>query len=103
MDETEIGKIKTYKVKPRFKKWGRKYEDERLKSTKQTFNRRSRFPDRMPIPEEKLQKYSTGIGLDKTGVKTEIHRKRLERKEINIKFATELAARAEILLTEDSG
>lgn len=50
-----------------------------------------------------LEKYSKGVGVNEKAIRTGIHRKKFERKEKNIKFQTELAARTEILLTEDAG
>lgn len=55
------------------------------------------------IPKELLFKHSRGEAVNKDRVKTFIHKKKMERKERNIQVANEQAARAEVLLIEDSG
>lgn len=66
-------------------------------------NPNPKYPGKPPIPDELLEKHSRGSEINKSGIKTSIHKKKLERKERNIKFSTEQAARTEILLTENSG
>lgn len=61
------------------------------------------FKGRPPIPKEHLEKHSRGKGLDEKQIRTRTHKKKLLQKEKNIQIANEIAARAEILLTEDSG
>ncbi|XP_067004515.2 WD repeat-containing protein 46 [Anabrus simplex] len=61
------------------------------------------FPGRAPVPEEKLQKHSRGVGLDEDGIKTNFFKKKLKKREKIIAFSTEQAARTEILLPEESG
>ncbi|XP_049762997.1 WD repeat-containing protein 46 [Schistocerca cancellata] len=58
---------------------------------------------RTPIPKEKLLRYSRGSGVDKDTIKTKVWKKRISKQERKIEYATEQAARAELLLTEDSG
>lgn len=58
---------------------------------------------RMPIPEAIRKKYDKGEALDKTAIRTKTHQKKLDKKEQNIKFTTEISARTEILLTEPAG
>ncbi|KAL1131558.1 hypothetical protein AAG570_011175 [Ranatra chinensis] len=55
------------------------------------------------IPAEKLAKYSKGEGLNAKNIKNLIHRKRIIRKEQKVAFAEKIAARAEVLLTEEAG
>jgi hypothetical protein len=50
-----------------------------------------------------LAHHSRGEGLSGDGIKTNFHQKKLEKREANIEFSIEQAARAEILLPEESG
>lgn len=71
--------------------------------TKKKPNPNPKYKGRIPIPDAVLKKYDKGEGVDQSSIKTKLHRNKIERKEQNIKFATELAARTEILLTEQAG
>ncbi|CAH0547540.1 unnamed protein product [Brassicogethes aeneus] len=62
-----------------------------------------KYRGKVPVSKELLNKYSQGKGANINGVRTIVHQKKLEKKEHDIKLATEIAARAEILLTEESG
>ncbi|XP_058169120.1 WD repeat-containing protein 46 [Anopheles ziemanni] len=57
----------------------------------------------IPLDSEVLMRHSRGQRLNLAGVKTKVHKVREMRKDINIEYATEQAARAEILLDEDHG
>ncbi|XP_025834816.1 WD repeat-containing protein 46 [Agrilus planipennis] len=85
------------------KLWDHRTRDGGVKKIKYVPNPNPKFPGRVPIPKQKLQRHSRGEGIEKKGIRTGVHRKRFEKKEKNIKLATELAARAEILLAEDTG
>ncbi|XP_060526060.1 WD repeat-containing protein 46 isoform X2 [Cylas formicarius] len=92
------------------KPWGRRREDQkhdrrnqRFKITAKISNPNPRFKGKAPIPKELLEKYSKGEGVGLKGVHTKVHRKKIEHKEKSIKFANELAARTELLLTEEAG
>ncbi|GJQ68937.1 hypothetical protein Trydic_g6123 [Trypoxylus dichotomus] len=104
-EATKANVIKTkkkelvYNVKIKPNVWGRKQEHQ----VKRIPNPNPKYPGKPPIPKELLEKYSRGDGINKSGIKTNIHKKRQENKERNIQFSTEQAARVEILLTEDSG
>lgn len=63
----------------------------------------SKYPGKPPVSKELLKKHSRGPGLNKHGVKTDIYKKKLDRKDKTIKYAHELAARTEVLLPEDTG
>ncbi|KAL3280378.1 hypothetical protein HHI36_017866 [Cryptolaemus montrouzieri] len=90
------------KTHPKKKKF--KLGDKKLKAIiKKIPNPNPKFKGRVPIPQELLNKYGKGEGVDNKSIKTKTHQKKIERKEENIKFATEQAARTEILLTEQSG
>ncbi|XP_077284547.1 WD repeat-containing protein 46 [Arctopsyche grandis] len=66
--------------------------------------KREKYPGAMPIPVEKLKKYSRGEGLGRAdGVKHPLHLEKLRRKETKIAFSEKLAARTELLLNEDIG
>lgn len=58
---------------------------------------------RTPVPKEKLLKYSRGEAMDGTGVKKNVFKTKLARREKVIEYSTEQAARLETLLPEDSG
>lgn len=62
------------------------------------------YPGRAPIPLEKLQKYQRGkaVALYR-GVKTPAKKLEVRRKEKKIKYASQQAARAELLLHEEGG
>lgn len=65
--------------------------------------KRGEGSERIPVPKEKLLKYSRGEGLDGKGVKKNVFKTKLERREKIIDYSTEQAARLEILLPEDQG
>ncbi|XP_076258041.1 WD repeat-containing protein 46 [Rhynchophorus ferrugineus] len=111
--EFDVTNIKT-------KPWGRRQEDQRkqkfrkgkvqkkkiIKNKKQIYNTnkpKDVTKKRYEMPKETLDKYSRGEGVNISKVHTKIHRKKIEKKEDNIKFAAELSAKTEVLLTEDSG
>lgn len=58
---------------------------------------------RPPVPKEKLRRYSRGEGLDGSGVKVNLLKKKLQKREKIVEYATEQAARLEMLLPEDAG
>ncbi|KAK5649226.1 hypothetical protein RI129_000255 [Pyrocoelia pectoralis] len=66
-------------------------------------NPNPKFPGRAPIPEELLEKHSRGEGIDKSGIRTRIHKKKQFDRDLSYEFAQKQAARVEILLTEESG
>lgn len=80
-----------------------KLQDKKISKLKTKPNPNPKYKGRLPIPDALLQKYDKGDGVDKSRIKTKIHKKKIERKEQNIKFASEFAARTEILLTEQPG
>ncbi|XP_050328481.1 WD repeat-containing protein 46 [Bactrocera neohumeralis] len=55
------------------------------------------------IPKELLKKYDKGEKVRPKGVKTKFFKEKQERKEVYLQYATEQAARTEILLTEQQG
>ncbi|KAK9871207.1 hypothetical protein WA026_011486 [Henosepilachna vigintioctopunctata] len=89
------------KIHDRKKKFKNVHKERKI--IKKIPNKNPKFKGRAPIPEELLEKYGKGEGLDCKEIKTKIHQKKIEKKELNIKFATEQAARTEILLTEEYG
>lgn len=91
------------------KHWGRREADKQTKNkkfnkiVKQKSNPNPKFRGKVKPPPELIEKYSKGEGVNLKGVRTNIHQKKIEKKEKTFKFAVEEAARTEILLTEDSG
>ncbi|PSN46388.1 WD repeat-containing protein 46 [Blattella germanica] len=87
------------KFKPQ--QWrGRKFEDEKSDGKlKRPWDK----VKRVPVPEEKLARYSRGEGLSGKGVQSDLHRIKLKKREAKIEFAVEQAARTELLLPENSG
>ncbi|RZF45355.1 hypothetical protein LSTR_LSTR002798 [Laodelphax striatellus] len=60
--------------------------------------------ERAKIAPEKLEVYSRGAGLsDVSQVRTKLNQQKVKNKENTLLWASELAARTEILLTEESG
>ncbi|XP_004535068.1 probable U3 small nucleolar RNA-associated protein 7 [Ceratitis capitata] len=55
------------------------------------------------IPKDTLKKYHKGPKVRTKGVKTKFFKEKQERKEVYLEYATEQAARTEILLTERQG
>jgi hypothetical protein len=96
--ETLVTVVK-YKNKP----WrGRKHEDDRLAAARVRvpWNRKL---DRVPVPEEKLEHHSRGEGLSGDTIKANFYQKKLKKREADIEFSLEQAARSELLLPEESG
>jgi hypothetical protein len=90
-------------VKYKTKAWrGREHEDNKLARARvqAPWNRKSKP---VPVPEEKLAYHSRGEGLSGDGIKTNFQQKKLKKHEANIEFSIEQAARAELLLPEESG
>ena len=69
----------------------------------QTTKKKGKKKIDIPINPEALQRHSRGDGMDFSGVKTKFHQIKFKRNELNIEYATEQAARAEVLLQEDQG
>lgn len=59
--------------------------------------------NRLPVSKELLEKFSRGSGLKGTGVKTNLEKIKLLKKEKVVKWTAEQSARTTILLTEDPG
>lgn len=55
------------------------------------------------IPKERLKKYDKGEKVRSKGVKTKFFKEKQQRKEVYLQYATEQAARTELLLTEQQG
>ncbi|XP_017473164.1 PREDICTED: probable U3 small nucleolar RNA-associated protein 7 [Rhagoletis zephyria] len=89
----EVIKVELNKQLP-FKKSHRKLVD------KKTIKKEIPEPK---IPKGLLQKYSKGEKVKSKGVKTKFFKEKLQRKEIYLEYATEQAARTELLLTEQQG
>jgi U3 small nucleolar RNA-associated protein 7 len=94
-----------YNVKSNLNPRSRKVADKHIKK-KQVVripNPNPKFKGKPKIPKKVLKKYERGPGINKAGIKTNIHKQRLEQKEETIKFSIQQAARAEVLLTEEGG
>lgn len=102
---TEVFNVVDIKKKP----WGRREADKKTRNKKgskiirQKSNPNPKFRGKWKPPPESVEKYSKGEGVNLKGVRTSIHKQKLEKKERKIKFAVEEAARTEILLPEVSG
>ncbi|XP_011181714.2 WD repeat-containing protein 46 [Zeugodacus cucurbitae] len=55
------------------------------------------------IPKERLKKYDKGEKVRSKGVRTKFFKEKQQRKEVYLEYATEQAARTELLLTEQQG
>nr|CAD7203591.1 unnamed protein product [Timema douglasi] len=58
---------------------------------------------RVPVPQERLDYHSRGEKVDMKGVKDSFQKKKLRKREKDIDFSTEQAARTELLQQEDTG
>nr|CAD7442335.1 unnamed protein product [Timema bartmani] len=58
---------------------------------------------RVPVPQERLDYHSRGEKVDMKGVRNSFQKKRLRKREKDIDFSTEQAARTELLQQEDTG
>ncbi|XP_026757914.2 WD repeat-containing protein 46 [Galleria mellonella] len=99
-DNVQIFNIKIkpgYKVKPS-QSFNKNYKTNRdeIKKNKKIFRGKA------PINKKKLEQYSRGEGIGK-GVRHPLHAAKLKKKERKHNYAEEEAARAEILLTEETG
>ncbi|XP_018569410.1 WD repeat-containing protein 46 [Anoplophora glabripennis] len=106
--ETKCEKVISYKIDNVKKQpWGRRQADRRSnkfkKIVKHKPNPTPKFKGKVKPSKELLKKYDKGKGVNLKSVKTNVHQKKIERKEKNIKFAIEKAASTEVLLTEDVG
>ncbi|KAG5879730.1 hypothetical protein JTB14_033332 [Gonioctena quinquepunctata] len=94
--------ISNIKKKP----WGRRLEDRKDRSKiklPQKSNPNPTFKGKVKPSKELIEKYSKGEGVNLRSIRTTFHKKKWEKKEKKIQFAIEQAAKAEILLTEDTG
>lgn len=61
------------------------------------------FPGKKPVEPEAVERHSRGEKVDTDKIRTKFKKKEQERREKRIEFATEQAARSELLLQEDAG
>ncbi|XP_018800214.1 PREDICTED: WD repeat-containing protein 46 [Bactrocera latifrons] len=86
-----------------------KVEQDKQIGFKKTFYRKGapkkyiKTESNTKIPKELLKKYDKGEKVRSKGVKTKFFKEKQERKEVYLQYATEQAARTEILLTEQQG
>ncbi|XP_054727500.1 uncharacterized protein LOC129237099 [Anastrepha obliqua] len=91
-----------------------KVEQDKQLPFRKAYLRKARVPNqskknvsdlkaRVKIPKDRLEKYSNGEKVNSKGVKTTFFKNKLKRKEVYLEYATEQAARTEILLTEQQG
>ncbi len=59
--------------------------------------------EKFKIDPDALNRHSRGPAANETGVKTDLFKQKLKRKEIYLKFSNEQAARTEILRNEEEG
>nr|CAD7428050.1 unnamed protein product [Timema monikensis] len=94
----------TDKKHPKFKK--RKFRGsvivpnmKQLRNEEEGTSKRSR----VPVPQERLDYHSRGEKVDMKGVKNSVQKNKLRKREKDIDFSTEQAARTELLQQEDTG
>nr|CAD7412225.1 unnamed protein product [Timema cristinae] len=92
------------KKHPKFKK--RKFRGsvivpnmKQLRNEEEGTGKRSR----VPVPQERLDYHSRGEKVDMKGVKNSVQKNKLRKREKDIDFSTEQAARTELLQQEDTG
>lgn len=107
--KSEDGEAKPAKLK---RKHQQKFTGDFLKmqshdKNKKLYNKKrpaaTEHPKKQKIPQEVLDKYSRGDAVDSRGVKTRHFKEKQQRKEIYLEYATEQAARTELLLQETAG
>lgn len=108
VEETEVKKIKRKpKHEQEFKGELIKVEQHIQKPLKPHLKGkkgRHQYVDKRPnIPKNVLDKYSRGENVDESGIKTKHFKAKQQRKEVYLEYATEQAARTELLLTEQQG
>lgn len=59
--------------------------------------------EKFKIDPAALKRHSRGSAASETGVKTDLFKQKLKRKEIYLQFSNEQAARSEILRNEEEG
>ncbi|KFB39615.1 hypothetical protein ZHAS_00007056 [Anopheles sinensis] len=82
---------------------GKKFPTQEAEVFDREKHRKKKSKLQVPVDSEVLMRHSRGQRLNLAGVKTNVHKVREMRKDINIEYATEQAARTEILLDEDHG
>uniref|UniRef100_A0A1I8N4Q7 BING4 C-terminal domain-containing protein n=1 Tax=Musca domestica TaxID=7370 RepID=A0A1I8N4Q7_MUSDO len=108
VDESEVKKIKHRpKIKQEFKGEIIKVEQNVQKPLKPHLKRKKgyqKYEDKRPnIPKHILDKYNRGENVEVDGIKTKYFKEKQQRKEVYLEYATEQAARTELLLTEQQG
>ncbi|XP_061392530.1 WD repeat-containing protein 46 [Musca vetustissima] len=108
VDESEVKKIKHKpKIKQEFKGEIIKVEQNVQKPLKPHLKRKKgqqKYEDKRPnIPKHILEKYNRGENVEEAGIKTKYFKEKQQRKEVYLEYATEQAARTELLLTEQQG
>ncbi|XP_064556086.1 WD repeat-containing protein 46 [Drosophila montana] len=107
--KSEDGEAKPAKLK---RKHQQKFTGDFLKMQSHDKNKKvqskkrpaaTEHPKKQKIPQEVLDKYSRGDAVDSRGVKTRHFKEKQQRKEIYLEYATEQAARTELLLQETAG
>ncbi|XP_013103082.2 WD repeat-containing protein 46 [Stomoxys calcitrans] len=111
-DVVEEGDVKKIKQKPKrqhkFKGEIITVEQKVPKSLKPHLKRKKiddhKYKDKRPnIPTHILEKYKRGENVEESGIKTKHFKAKQQRKEIYLEYASEQAARTELLLTEQQG
>lgn len=98
-DGADDGEVKLNKFKQ--SKFSGTVIEARNKS--KPFRQRRNKQKKFQIDPVALERHSRGPGLEESGVKTNFFKQKLKRKEIYLQFATEQAARTEILRNEEEG
>lgn len=85
-----------------------KHKQNRVKALKYSKEKHDKkaadpFPGRKPVDPEKVEEHSRGEKINVKKVKTKFKQRELKRREKQLEFAAEQAARAEILLAEEAG
>uniref|UniRef100_A0A1A9ZLR9 WD_REPEATS_REGION domain-containing protein n=1 Tax=Glossina pallidipes TaxID=7398 RepID=A0A1A9ZLR9_GLOPL len=106
VDESEVKKVKVTRKRQDFKGEIIKVDQnvqKPFKSKKYFKKFRPQLDKRPKLPEEVLNKHTRGERVDTDGIKTNYFKEKQRRKEIYLEYATEQAARTEILLSEPQG
>ncbi|XP_055906492.1 WD repeat-containing protein 46 [Eupeodes corollae] len=104
VDESEVEKIKLKPEKEQKFKGEVIHVEPKAKPLRKLLKSKTPLqPRKSKVPQELLKKHSRGEQIESDGIKTNFFKEKLKRKEIYHEYATEQAARTEILLKEDAG
>ncbi|XP_059050148.1 WD repeat-containing protein 46 [Achroia grisella] len=101
-DKNDNIQVFNIKIRPGYQPQRNQKYTKNNRNDKNYVKNKKVFKGKAPIDKQKLNQYSRGEGLGK-GVRHPLYAAKLKKRERKYNYAEEEAARAEILLTEESG